>query len=467
VETIFNDTGSSSLAGAWAPYVPGKEAPWNLRRVVHLHRRAGFGATWDEIQRDLADGPRASVDRLLAGKARVQGVPQDFEATAAVLAEAAVAAHDAGRLKAWWVYRMLFGPDPLAERLTLMWHNHFATSNAKVGNLAAMRRQNEVFREFARAPFGRLLDAAVRDPALLVWLDAPVNRKGHPNENLARELMELFTLGIGHYTEEDVKEAARVLTGWTVTEGRFVEAPALHDDGAKTVLGRTGPWRGHDLVRMLLEHPATARRLAGRVCELFLGEGAVEERAVQALADGLSERRLDVGWAVATVLRSRAFFADANLGNRVPGPVEFLVGSVRALELLGDPPSTLALADWAARLGQNLFHPPNVGGWPGGRAWVTTQAVIARANVAAALVQGKALGRREAFDAHTLARRHGRGKDLDDVTAFVAELLTGNSQTAAWRARIRAGVDSRINAEGEVERCIVAFILASPDVQLA
>jgi uncharacterized protein (DUF1800 family) len=467
VEGAFNDTGSSSPGGAWEPYVPGQKAPWNLRRVVHLHRRAGFAATWDEIQRDLVDGPRASVDRLLAGKGHAQGVPTDFEATAAALATAAAASYHPGQLKAWWIYRMLFGPDPLGERLALMWHNHFATSNAKVGSLAAMHRQNEVFRRLARAPYARLLDEAVRDPALLVWLDAPVNRKGHPNENLARELMELFTLGVGHYTEADVKEAARVLTGWTVAEGRFAEAPLLHDDGIKTVLGRTGRWRGQDLLRILLDQPATAQRLAGRICELFFGEGTIGEGAVRTLAQGLSEHGLDVGWAVARVLRSRAFFAEANLGNRLPGPVEFLVGSVRALELFDDTPSTLVLADWAVRLGQNLFYPPNVGGWPGGRAWVTAQAVIARANFAAALVQGKVVGRRGPFDTRALAQRHGRDKNPDDRMAFFAELLTGTPQTAAWRERLRMGVDPNITDESERERQVLALLLASPEVQLA
>src|SRR5262249_55900010 len=153
VEGIFNDTGSGGLGGAWAPYAPTQEAPWDLRRVVHLHHRAGFAATWGEIQRDLKDGPRGSVDRLLAGKARAEGVPEDFEATAAALADAAVISRDAGRLKAWWFYRMLFGPDPLTERLALMWHNHFATSNEKVNDLAAMRRQNELFRKHGRGPF--------------------------------------------------------------------------------------------------------------------------------------------------------------------------------------------------------------------------------------------------------------------------------------------------------------------------
>ncbi len=133
----------------WVPYVPDEQMPWNLQRVVHLHRRAGFAATWGEIQRDVKDGPAASIDRLLNGKSCAQAVPDDFERVSALLAESAVAAGDPARLKAWWVYRMLFGPDPLGERLALLWHNHFATSNLKVEDLAAMRRQNELFRAWA------------------------------------------------------------------------------------------------------------------------------------------------------------------------------------------------------------------------------------------------------------------------------------------------------------------------------
>ena len=244
---------------AWAPYTPDEQCPWDVRRVVHLHRRAGFAATWEEIQRDLKDGPTASVDRLLAAK-----VSPECTATADLLADAAVTAGDLGRLKAWWVYRMLYGPDPLTERLALTWHDHFATSNLKVDNLPAMWRQNELFRKLARAPFGELLNAAVRSPALLAYLDAPANRKGHPNENLARELMELFSLGVGHYTEADVKEAARALTGWTIREGAFFENANGHDDGEKTILGKKGRWKGADLVRMVLEHPATARPTRSR-----------------------------------------------------------------------------------------------------------------------------------------------------------------------------------------------------------
>jgi uncharacterized protein (DUF1800 family) len=451
----------------WAPYAPGAEAPWDLRRVVHLHRRAGFAATWAEVQRDLQDGPKASIDRLLAGKARSQGVPDDFEHMAGLLADAAARSYDAGRLKAWWFYRMLLGPDPLGERLTLLWHNHFATSNDKVKSAGAMHRQNQLFREHARAPFGKLLGAVVHDPALLVWLDAPVNRKGHPNENLGRELMELFTLGVGNYTEGDVKEAARALTGWGVADDRFREDAAVHDDGAKTVLGRAGRWKGDDLVRILLEQPATARRLAERLCGLFMGEGAATAAARDALAAGLRAHDLDVGWAVATVLRSRAFFAEANLGTRVLGPVEFVVGSARLLEAFAPPPSTLLLADWSGRMGQDLFYPPNVGGWPGGRAWISTQAMIGRANFAAALVGGKLWRSGAPFDALGLAARHDRGKDLDDFLAFLGELLHGAPPPSAWRERLLATLGPRSALTPEAARRATALMLASPEAQLA
>ncbi len=445
----------------WAAYEPSREAPWDLRRVAHLHRRAGFAATWGELQRDLKDGPKASIDRLLSGMAGADGVPGDFADVAGLLA---ASAGDAERLKAWWVYRMLFGPDSLTERLALMWHNHFATSIAKVRDAAAMRRQNELFRDLARAPFGKLLAAVTHDPALLLWLDAPANRTGHPNENLARELMELFTLGIGHYTERDVKEAARALTGWTVVDGAFRVEAGQHDDGDKTILGRKGKWTGDDLVRMLLEQPATAERLASRLCEQFLGERAVDEAAIKALAALLRGHELDVGWGVETVLRSRAFFAAANLGRRVLGPVEFAVGAARALELFEPAPSTLVLADWCARLGQDLFQPPNVGGWPGGRQWISAQSMIGRANLAAALVGGTLTRDRRSFDALGLAWRHGRGGDLADLIAFWGDVLLPGARPDE---RVTAALGAKAQLTPETARRAVVLVLASPEAQLA
>jgi uncharacterized protein (DUF1800 family) len=441
---------SGVAAGApWAPYVPDSQAPWDLRRVVHLHRRAGFAATWEEIRRDLNDGPEASINRLLEGTSRSDGIPAEFAAFADRLAERALAAPEPNRLKAWWVYRMLFGPDPLTERLTLLWHNHFATSNLKVNDLGLMRRQNETLRALCRAPFGRLLHAMLRDPALLIWLDAPVNTKRHPNENLARELLELFTLGIGHYSEEDVKQAARALTGWRLVddEARFV--PVRHDSATKTILGRSGAFDADGLAALLLEEPATSRRLAWRLCHEFFGEGAIDAREIDALAEGLRARELDMGWCVATVLRSRRFFDAANLGRGIASPVDFILGTVRALEVFNPAPSTPVLADWCGRLGLDLFYPPNVGGWPGGRNWITTRWAIGRANFVAALLGGEPPGLGASFNPIALACRHGQGRNR----SFCAQLLLGAD-----------GPEVPLDAPGPARHALVR-LLASPEAQ--
>jgi uncharacterized protein (DUF1800 family) len=439
----------------WASYTPDEKAPWNLRRVVHLHRRAGFAATWDELQRDLKDGPAASVDRLLSGKANAYA-PTEFAATADLLADSAVAAGDIGRLKAWWFYRMLFGPDPLGEKLTLLWHDHFATANSKVRDAGHMRRQNDTLRKHARGKFADLLNASVREPALLLYLDAQANRKGHPNENLGRELMELFTLGVGHYSEADVKEAARALTGWTVEDGKFAEVAVRHDDGEKTILGKTGAWAGSDLLKILLEHPAVADRIATKLCRLFFGENAVPPEGVKVLAAGLREHDLDIAWAARVVLKSKLFFADANLGTRVVSPVEFVVGTARTLELFDPAPSTLALADWSARIGQDVFDPPNVGGWQGGRAWVHTRGLVARANYATALINGPNVGRVSPYLATALPKKYGFETDANAVLTFHHRLLFGTDPTAEVRRR----------ASGADGGKVVAMLLSSPEAQL-
>lgn len=444
----------------WSPYEPSDAAPWNRRRVVHLHRRAGFAATADEIRRDLKDGPAASIDRLLAGKSREGRVPAGFEATAALLADSAVASGDPARLKAWWVFRMLLGPDPLGERLTIFWHNHFATSNSKVDDVAAMRNQNEVFRKFARAPFSQLLEQSLKEPALLNWLDAPSNRKGHPNENLARELMELFTLGIGNYTENDVKEAARALTGWTVKDGVFVDVAKQHDDGEKTILGQTGRWSTPDLLKNLEQNPATAKRVATRLCGLLMGETVVESTAVDALADGLRAHELKISWAVETILRSQEFFDDSNIGNRVLAPVDFIVGSAVALGRLNPPPSTLLLADWSMRLGQDLFYPPNVGGWKGGRTWLAARGLIGRANYAAALVGGSGVGSLQPLDGLALAEREGNG----DAVLAASQLVLARDPELSWKDRIVSEVGSARDADAA--RRIFTIALASAEAQL-
>ena len=234
---------------AWSAYRPSDACPWNLERAWTLRRRAGFAATWAELERDLADGPERVVERVLAGECRSEGVPAAFESMARLLGESAGSSSDPRRLQAWWLYRMLFSPDPLLERLTLMWHDHFATSQLKVEDTAAMRAQNETFRRLARGPFGDLLRVMLRDPALLAWLDAPSNRKGKPNENLGRELLELFTLGVGRYEERDIKETARALDrphgqpGDSSRPGTTIATTARRRSSARRPVSRATPWR--------------------------------------------------------------------------------------------------------------------------------------------------------------------------------------------------------------------------------
>jgi uncharacterized protein (DUF1800 family) len=418
----------ADLAAYWPRYEPSEAAPWNLRRVVHLHRRAGFAGTWSELARDLADGPQVSIDRFLVGRAYT-ATPTDFETVSRALSDAAVSSSNPQRLKAWWFYRMVFSGDPLAERLTLMWHNHFATSNAKVDSVGMMRDQNHTFRTGARKPFGELLPSVVKGPAVLMWLDADKNRAGHANENLGRELLELFTLGIGHYSEIDVQQAARALTGWRVVGFEFRNDEKSHDAGEKIILGRSGNFTGDDLLGIVLAHPATAHRLAWRICRTFLGEASVEPAALDALSAGLRERNLDIGWGVETVLRSQRFFTDQEIGARIVGPPEFIAGAVRALECFSQPPSTLLLADTAARMGQDLFYPPNVGGWSEGKSWLSSAAIVARSGLAAALVDGRLTHDNAPPDIAALVERHASTTDLTGATRWLGELLYGGLAT--------------------------------------
>lgn len=439
----------------WAAYTPDDQQPWDLKRVVHLHRRAAFAATWGELHRDLKDGPEQAVSRLLGGNANLHPA-KEFDATAGLLFDAAVTQGEIGRLKAGWFYRFLLGPHPLHEKLTLLWHDHFATAHSKVDDPGLMRRQNETLRKHATGKFAPLLNAAVREPATLLYLDAQTNRKGHANENLARELMELFTVGVGHYSEADVKEAARALTGWSVDDGKFVELAERHDGGEKAVLGAKGKLDGTQLVDLLLKQPATADRIVKKLVRQFFGDTGVSADAAKQLADGLRERELDTGWAVETILKSRLFFADANLRTRVLSPVEYVVGSARVLELFDPAPSTLAMADWSARMGQDVFDPPNVGGWPAGKKWVHSRSLIARANYATALVTGPDSGRTVAYDPAGQAKKHGFGTTAADVLTYHHRLLFGTDPTA----------DTRTRLEPLDLPKLTTALLASPEAQL-
>jgi uncharacterized protein (DUF1800 family) len=457
-----------SANDSWAPFEPGPADRWDLGKVAHLHRRAGLGATWAELQRDLKDGPRASVDRLVAPPKPTADEVGALEG----LRKGALGSDDTERLKAWWLYRMLFGKGPLTEKMTLFWHGHFATSNAKVNDLGLMLRQNELFREHALGHFGDLLGGVVGDGAMLFWLDGADSKKERPNENFARELLELFTLGVGHYTEQDIREAARAFTGWGAPGRRVVpfrgprEAPrfeaAGHDAGRKTFLKQAGNWGAADIVRITLEQPACATFLCRKLYRYFVSETGPPAGLLAPLAGRLRKSKYSLRTVVETILRSRHFYSAGVRRQKVASPVEHSLGLVRALEVPRANVNLLALAAACGRQGQELFYPPNVKGWDGGKTWLNSTTVLERGNWCNDVVWGNAeLGLRP-YDPLAWALEHGVGADKA-AGALTALLLQGDLGPAARRLVEAAGRDG--TAAGL--RKAVQLLLHCPAFQLA
>jgi uncharacterized protein (DUF1800 family) len=390
----------------------------------HLLRRLCFGAAPGEVD-GLVGRARGEVVEELVATARTAPVDDDVR----LLLPAGEIEH----LSAWWLDAMLGAPGArLRERLALVWHDHFATSHAKVQDVHLMYGQNRLLRTQGLGDFRVLLHAVVVDPAMLVWLDGVENRKGHPNENLARELMELFALGIGTYTEADVLEAARGLSGWTVRQRRAHFEARLFDDGEKRVLGRRGRLGLHEVVDTVVEQAAAPRWIAQRLWRaIHASEPTPDE--LDAAARELVAVDWDVGRLLVWLATRDRFHAAVERDTRLSSPVEYVV---RAQLELGTRLAPIAVSRAAARMGQALFRPPSVKGWDGGRAWFTSTAWIARQRFAAALAQAA---------------------DERPVEAVRVALL--GRLDAPWLARVLA-------VGAQAPRAAVAAILASPEYQL-
>lgn len=414
---------------AWQPYRPSKEAPWNLQRVGHLYRRAAFGATHAELEAGLKAGPESLIDRLLKGEPGLA----EFDNQMTPLAQNIARYNDSQHMRAWWLSRMLHSPHPLQEKITLFWHNHFATSYAKVQSARFMLGQYELLRRHALGNFAQLLREMSGDAAMLIWLDGRDSKKGNPNENYGRELMELFSLGIGHYTEKDIREAARAFTGWEIQGTKSVFNSKQHDDGEKTVLGQTGKWKANDIVRICLEQKSAPVFLAGKLYRFLISETVQPTPELLApLAEQFRQSGYDFGALVKTVLSSNLFFAPAVYRTRVKAPVDFLLGIVRGLE---GKIGTTALSQALEQLGQNVFSPPSVKGWDGGRNWLNGQTLLFRQNLALALTStaDARFGRR--IDPAVLAKKYGKKTDAEVVDFFLHLFLQGDVP-AESRARL-------------------------------
>ena len=445
--------------GPWAPFEPTDKEQWDAAKVAHLHRRAGFGATRAELVRDLKDGPAAAVDRFLKPRA-----PSDDEKQ--VLDSLRQGVLDSGypdRLKAWWLYRVLYDSDPLREKMTLFWHGHFATSNLKVRSVPLMLAQNELFCQHALAPFAGLLAGIVGDGAMLVWLDGAGSKKEKPNENFGREFLELFTLGVGHYEEKDLREAARAFTGWSVNGGKAAFADAAHDADDKTFLKQTGAWKADDIIRITLEQPACAEFLCRKLYRYFVREDEdPAPEVLRPLAEELRTNKYDIGHVVGVILRSRHFFDAAVPRQRIKSPVELSAGLVRSLEPPRADVRLLNLALACERQGQDLFYPPNVKGWDGGKTWLNSTTVLERGNWCNDVVWGHADFGLKPYDPLAWAKRYEIAPEKA-AEALLDLLLQKEVSGKARDAILRTG------ASGKPDdlRKALQLIVHCPEYQLA
>jgi len=358
------------LASHFAPWTPGPGESFDSVLAAHLLRRAGFGASPEEVQQAVDQGLEATVEGYFADTSEEDA---DYARVFDSLAGSIVDLEDPGAVQAWWIHRMVHTRHPLREKLTLFWHGHFATNYNKVGVMPLMQRQLETLRAHAWGDFPDLVLAMARDPAMLIWLDGQTNTKEHPNENFARELMELFTCGIGNYAECDILEAARAFSGWHREGAEFVFHAEEHDFDRKTILGRSGRFDGGDVVDILMQVPATPRFMAGKLLRFFAGEPAPD--VLDEAARLLDSTQLNIKWFLRELFLSRHFHSEACLRKRIASPAEYVIGTVRTL---GIRVPAAELRDRMTAMGQELFAPPNVKGWDGEQKWINSATWPAR-----------------------------------------------------------------------------------------
>ncbi len=481
---------------------------WNFATAAHLLNRAGFGGTPAEVEKLAAMKPADAVayfveyekfpvslagpewakpdpDRVEKYRAIREANPEDRQKMVREIQR--TQREQLMELRNWWLERMVSGQRPLQEKLTLFCHGHFATSVEKVRNPYLMWKQNDLFRRNAMGNWLTMLVEVGKDPAMLVWLDQAQSRKEHPNENFAREVMELFALGEGHYTEKDITEAARALTGWSFNrvDEEFVDRPFFHDRGEKTIFGETGYYNGQDFLEMVVAQPQSARFITGKLWTFFAGEPPSDE-LLTALAATFRNNNNTFKPVLQTMFLSEEFYSPSVVRNQVKSPVQWLVGSVRVLERPLPPP--LVSYGLMRNLGQELFAPPNVKGWDGGVSWITTNTLLARYNEAATLVRGdvgpaaggmfrnpdagKQMGQRlqnariAGAPVWKLFTDEDRQSQDKFVHALEKRLLQGKLKPDQEKV-LRDYLDANERMSDEVLRDSVRLVMSTPEYQLA
>jgi len=377
-------------------------------KTAHLLRRFGLGASESELDYYAKDGFQSAIDKLLAYEKVDEGYGIPVERFAIGQNQQVVMPS----IMLWWNLRLMATRRPLQEKMTLFWHDHFATSAAKVLQPPLMLQQNEVLRRNATGNFRTLLLEASQDPAMLFWLDNQFNVRGKPNENFAREIMELFTLGIGHYSEKDIQEAARAFTGWTIRRRARGQPPLfafvenLHDAGSKTFMGKTGNFRGEDIVNMLCENPQTARYVTEKVLKWFV-EPTPDPRAIERYSRVFIDSGLEIKSLLREIMRGPEFVSAKAERSIYKNPVDFVIPTIRQLGLgpslvgplmssetpigRGQVVVVNVAMNACQKMGMQLLYPPDVDGWPSGPNWVTSATMVSRMQWGEVLLGGAPL----------------------------------------------------------------------------
>ncbi|WP_080237840.1 DUF1800 domain-containing protein [Spirosoma rigui] len=470
--------------------------------IQHLFWRAGFGATPDVIQReshrpirkvvrDLLESDEPFTPLTVVAPETVVNRPvlRNMVATGAIdrvmlkekIKEDTEHLRD---LNVLWVDRMASGKDALREKMALFWHGHFA---CRVRNPAAMQQYLNTIRQHALGTFRELLMGVSKEPAMLQFLNNQQNRKNAPNENFAREVMELFTLGRGNYSESDIKDAARAFTGWGYNgQGDFLFRKNQHDDGIKTIFGETGYFIGEDVIRLLLAKKQTARFVTGKIYRFLVDEQTTDVTTtarIDALADRFYSSGYNISDLLETILTADWFYEPAYIGNRIKSPVELLAGMQHTLAITFEQKQSVMFIQ--RTLGQVLLYPPNVAGWPGGRNWIDSSSLLFRMQLPNILLQAGQVNikPKEDGDVNTelLARRGNRqmsatvawdaferafenvkmDKLPDALATYLLQQLLGTAQRALVLKRLKPE-----STPSEQIRSLTAAIMALPEYQL-
>jgi Protein of unknown function (DUF1800) len=386
-----------------SPLAPSR---WNFDVAAHLVVRAGFGGSPSEIEKVQAlgleravnhlveatpdpDPPPAWADLRAQNDLRTQ-VQQTLTHESPQLGRKLLSEqfrNEINDLTFWWITRMVNTASPFLEKMTLFWHGHFATSGQKVRAAFKMWLQNQALRENALGNFPTLVKAISRDPAMMIWLDLLHSKKESPNENFARELMELFTIGEGHYTESDVKEAARAFTGYRIngSDQSFRFAQQQFDSGPKNFMGKTGPWNGDQIIDFIISQPQCASFIGAKIWKFFAFDDP-EPNLVDALASELRNARYELRPFMKCLFSSEEFYSSQTRDSQIKSPVQLLVQALRTLPI---PVPDSSVIEFALRqMGQVPFFPPNVKGWDGGKSWINTATLAFRYKLAHQLVEG-------------------------------------------------------------------------------